>query len=213
MNYIKQIKALWLSNEENSFTPTEISLYFYLLEVCNLCQWKNPFKRNNAKIEADLSISYKTLKNARNSLKQAGIIDFSTKNGSPNTSYFLATFGNLDEVRDEVRDEINKTKTKLKTNSKELVKGKSFFPPTQNEVEVYFISEKKIPESDAVYFSQRFVDFYTSKNWYVGKNKMSNWKSAATRSLEWEDRRKQHYKHPAASYSNKESDIDERIGK
>lgn len=48
MNYLKQIRGFWRSHEEYSFTPTDISLYFYLLEVCNSCQWKNPFKRNNA---------------------------------------------------------------------------------------------------------------------------------------------------------------------
>lgn len=48
-----------------------------------------------------------------------------------------------------------------------------FKPPTLQDVSKY-CAEKSLtyvnPES--------FVDFYESKNWMVGKNKMSNWKSA-----------------------------------
>jgi hypothetical protein len=51
--------------------------------------------------------------------------------------------------------------------------GKSkFIPPTVEEVESYCLERKK--QVDA----QRFVDFYTSKGWMVGKNKMKDWKAA-----------------------------------
>ncbi|MDR2084366.1 MAG: hypothetical protein LBP67_05165 [Bacteroidales bacterium] len=110
MNYIELIKGFWRSHEEHSFNTTEVAVYFHLLEICNICHWKNPFKRNNSKIEADLGISFNTLKNARNKLRQAGLIRFETRNGSPNVIY---TLSNFDEVGDEVGDEINKTKTKL----------------------------------------------------------------------------------------------------
>lgn len=130
MNYIEQIRGFWRSHEENLFTTTEVAVYFYLLEVCNICQWKNPFKRNNAKIEADLSISFNTLKNTRNKLQQAGLITFKTANGSPNVLYTLSKFDKVttevgvkvaNEVPAEVgaevlppKDKLNKTETKPK---------------------------------------------------------------------------------------------------
>lgn len=107
MTYIGLIKAFWRSQEEHSFGPTEVALYLYLLEVCNICHWKNPFKRNNAKIEADLSMSYHTLKNARNRLKACGLIDFKTISGSSNVVYTLTPTSEINyEVSYEVPNEV-----------------------------------------------------------------------------------------------------------
>jgi len=115
MNYIEQIRFFWRSHEEHSFSTTEIALYFHLLEICNSCQWKNPFKRRNNKIEADLNISYNTLKNARNRLAQYNIISFKSQNGNSNVEYTLSIFDKVanevtnevyDEVYDEVKDEV-----------------------------------------------------------------------------------------------------------
>lgn len=47
-----------------------------------------------------------------------------------------------------------------------------FVPPTQTEVAAY-VAEKKLHVDP-----ERFVAFYASKNWYVGKNKMVDWKAA-----------------------------------
>ncbi len=47
-----------------------------------------------------------------------------------------------------------------------------FVPPTTEEVEAY--CRERMNTVDA----ERFVDFYSSKNWMVGKNRMSDWKAA-----------------------------------
>ena len=111
MNYIELINRFWLAHEGNLFSCTETALYFYLLKTCNLCGWPDSIKRNNAKIQADLGITYPTLSKARNRLKQTGMIDFKTKAGSCNTSY---TFKNIlkvslkdcNEVTTEVSSEV-----------------------------------------------------------------------------------------------------------
>lgn len=134
MNYLDQIRGFWRSHEEHSFSSTEIALYFHLLEVCNICQWKNPFRRNNAKIRADLGISYNTLKNARNRLSQAGLISFKTLNGSPNVTYTLSKFDKVsievkvevsNEVSNEVGDKVFTTKDKLNINKTKQSKSHS----------------------------------------------------------------------------------------
>ena len=51
-------------------------------------------------------------------------------------------------------------------------KSVAFSPPTLEDVKKY-ISENKYNVN-----AERFVSFYTSKNWYVGKNKMKDWKAA-----------------------------------
>lgn len=66
----------------------------------------------------------------------------------------------------------------LTNNHKPLTKesrARRFTPPTQQEAGNYFL-ERGSP--DAVNESDKFIDFYTSKNWMVGKNKMKDWKAA-----------------------------------
>ena len=119
MNYIELINAFWLANEEHSFRTTEIALFFYLLKVNNSCSWREYFKRNNSKIEADLGISYNTLKNARNRLKQAQLIEFIAKNGDANVTYKLTTSSKFDEVTSEVASEVSDEVTSEVASSKD----------------------------------------------------------------------------------------------
>lgn len=49
--------------------------------------------------------------------------------------------------------------------------GKNFVPPTVSDVSVYCTERKNKVDAET------FVDFYTSKNWYVGKSKMKDWKA------------------------------------
>ena len=56
---------------------------------------------------------------------------------------------------------------------KETISGGRFAPPTVSEVSDYF-SERGADPAEA----ERFVDFYESKGWVVGKSKMKCWKSA-----------------------------------
>ena len=65
---------------------------------------------------------------------------------------------------------------------------KVFIIPSIEEIKDYFVL-KNIEDKDLDYFAERFYNFYSSKNWFVGKNKMAEWKAAATNSLKWEDKR------------------------
>ena len=56
---------------------------------------------------------------------------------------------------------------------KESIEKRHFVPPTTQDVAAY-CKEKGITTVDA----ERFVDFYSSKGWMVGKNKMKDWKAA-----------------------------------
>jgi predicted transcriptional regulator len=90
MNYIELINFFWRKHEEHLFGPTEIALYFHLLDISNKCNWTNPFKRRNTKICSDLNISKPTLDRSRNKLSQAGLIRFiSVGKGDPNIKYIL----------------------------------------------------------------------------------------------------------------------------
>jgi hypothetical protein len=134
MNYIELINFFWTANEEHSFRTTDIALYFYLLKVNNDCSWKESFKRNNRKVEVDLGISFNTLKDSRNRLKNANLINFKTVNGDANVSYtIINTSSKFDKVTNEVSNEVptevstrlvpskdKLNKTKLKENTLEI---------------------------------------------------------------------------------------------
>ena len=60
----------------------------------------------------------------------------------------------------------------IETPKETISKGR-FAPPTLSEVSDYF-SERGADPAEA----ERFVDFYESKGWLVGKAKMKCWKSA-----------------------------------
>ena len=64
---------------------------------------------------------------------------------------------------------------KRKENIKENIKEKSiarFSPPTIEEIKAYAL------EKGHTFDTERFFDFYESKGWFVGKNKMKDWKAA-----------------------------------
>ena len=52
-----------------------------------------------------------------------------------------------------------------------------FTPPTMTEVYDYFL-EREFGGMAARSETERFIDFYESKGWMVGKNKMKDWKAA-----------------------------------
>ena len=70
-------------------------------------------------------------------------------------------------------------KNSIDKNSKGKYKRKNFTPPTLEEVKEYCAERKNNVDPE------RFIDFYSSKNWMVGKNKMADWKACVRT---WEKR-------------------------
>jgi hypothetical protein len=182
MNYIAQIKGFWLLHREHAFTSTEISLYFYLLEVCNSANWVNPFKRNTAKILADLKFSRSSLERARKKLQTCGIIDYKSINGTANVTYQLADLELLfrsrrqpiatasdagndigsdkgsDAGNDKGRDQLNKNN---KPKQAEVVNYSSAFDFFVNTANCRLLKEKFALDTDGL--NHYFRIFYDSK--------------------------------------------------
>jgi DNA replication protein DnaD len=78
-------------------------------------------------------------------------------------------------------DKNDKNDNKRKDISKDISKRKVFTPPTIDEIWEY-CRERKNNVSP-----EKFFDFYESKGWMVGKNKMKDWK-AAVRTWEKHDK-------------------------
>ena len=62
-------------------------------------------------------------------------------------------------------------KYSIDNNKKENTKEKNFIKPTIEEIQDYCSERNNGINANA------FYDFYESKNWYIGKNKMKDWKA------------------------------------
>ena len=124
---------------------------------------------------------------AQNSRKRA--IENGNKGGRPNKTITEnnpnETENNLNvnvNVNANANDNVNDN-VKSKGTSCEVPSPKSsrFIPPTLAEVEAYCFTRNNSVNA------QQFIDFYSSKNWYVGKNKMTDWRASVRL---WESRSK-----------------------
>lgn len=94
----------------------------------------------------------------------------------------------------------NKNNNNNLTSSNEDERGKPqkrFVPPTLEEVQAYIVEKGYCVDAES------FIAFYQSKNWYVGKNKMKDWKAAI---LTWEKRERENPRRPASPRKTKTSE-------
>lgn len=81
-----------------------------------------------------------------------------------------------------------------KDSKEESVRGekaKRFYPPTLDEVKQYCKERKNNIDPMA------FIDFYSSKGWMIGKNRMKDWKAAVRT---WERKRKEQSQSESSLY-------------
>ena len=202
MTYIDMLNEFYDFCECNTVSGGAQLLYYTLLGINNRCAWNEWFSRTNVSLSGKMGVSEKVLIRARNELKTLGLIDFVTsrKRGTC-TKYTILnrTKDSTKEVQKQYKSstkevqtpDINRYKTKTKKEkdiSKDISK-KKFVPPTVEEVEEYCDSRNNSVDPE------KFVDFYASKGWMVGKNKMKDWKAAVRT---WEHKSEQEAEKPKA---------------
>jgi len=110
-------------------------------------------------------ISESTIKRSLLKLKEAKIIEVMQLDSNPmnKTNWYTLTnaLGQFEPMEEVILSQSKQYKT---NNIKQ-----TFVIPTIQELKIEF------PNLDA----QRFHDFYSSKGWMVGKNKMKDWRAAA----------------------------------
>ncbi len=72
------------------------------------------------------------------------------------------------------------TDTYPSTDGRGVTREKRFKPPTIDEVRAYVL------ERNSPVIPEEFIDFYASKNWMVGKNKMTDWKASCRNAEKWD---------------------------
>jgi len=151
MNYIKEIEAFedWL--EINHLPATAQLLWYKLLVLCNRAGWAEWLSVTNQALMAKIGASSeKTLIEARNRLKQAGLIDFKTgKKGQP-TKYKLFSVEEILQkihcknytVKNTVLDTVNNT---VKDTVKTTVKSTDIYKhkqETKTEINIENVEPK-----------------------------------------------------------------------
>ena len=82
MYYLELIQRFWDFNKKAKVSPTEISLYFYLLKI-GYENERYDFKISDVELEKKLGLTRKTIKSTKEKLKSIGLIQFNTINGLP----------------------------------------------------------------------------------------------------------------------------------
>ena len=101
-----------------------------------------------------------------------------------------------EEKEKEIEIELDINNIGDSDESQPVKKRKQFKPPTVEEVRDYCYERNNNVNAEA------FVDFYESKGWMVGKNKMKDWKAAVRT---WEKGNN------SRSYTTKEETIKNRV--
>lgn len=177
MNYIRHIKHIWNLRSQGVISIHEHDLYCYLLYRCCLLK-NNPFQQSSTVTCAVLGINKSALTLRREKLASLGLINYQNGSGKKHPPLYelcpLPT-GALKPRATVVPKPIKRLA---------LEKQKAFRKPTVSQIAAY-CSERQNGIDP-----QRFYDFYESKNWFVGHNKMRNWQ-AAIRTWESNDKQRQ----------------------
>lgn len=199
MTYIDYLNNFnrWVEHNHLSL-PAQV-LYFHLLDVFNRAGWPEWVSVDTIRMMSMVqSTSNNTMLRARNSLVEAGFIEYRKgRKGEPNR-YKLKDFcaNNAQNPAQETAQNpaqnpaqetahIYKTKTKTKTKEKtpSESKRKCLVPPTVDEVRAYCLERGNGIDPQA------FVDYYEARGWKYGQGKpVVDWKACVRT---WENRRKQ----------------------
>jgi hypothetical protein len=120
-----------------------------------------------------------TSKNKSNNAKKDIQIQIKTKSNENQNKIKTKSNKNQNEINDTISISLSNSISNSNLE-KDSMKGKTFIVPTVEEIQDY------CKERNNKVNPQKFYDFYESKGWMVGKNKMKDWK-ASVRTWEKED--------------------------
>ena len=146
------------------------------------------FFNTEANIQKDTTLTPYQQRKALKTLKKYEIIQTMRK-GVPAKQYFKI---NEEQVVKFLNNKSFTNLTTINKNKEIKLNNKLFIRPSVSDVELYCIERNN--KVDAI----SFVNFYESKGWFVGKNKMKDWR-AAVRTWEMRENKKQTYKKTGTS--------------
>ena len=109
---------------------------------------------------------------------EVNIVDKTAKNTGAKNIYPTSLHDNINQVNNqdkkekEEKKEIYKERKEQREKEVVVEKAPRFCPPTVDEVKAYCLAKHYTIDAE------NFCDFYESKGWFVGKNKMKSWQAA-----------------------------------
>ena len=203
MNYLAEIRAFYDRLELNPLPAPAIALWHALMSIANKTGWQQEFTAAVSVLVLKSGLNAQAIKRARNRLEQEGYIRWRARGGNQaavyemvslvvqNTPSFCTTNCTSNVPQSEPQGvpqhepqsvPINKQKQKRNIEKDSKESQKKFIPPTVEMVLEYCLERKNAVDPEA------FVDYYESKGWMVGSNRMKDWKAAVRT---WEKRRMQ----------------------
>lgn len=199
-----QLSRAWFDfafEHQGELSTTHTAMYLWFVELNNRMGWVKQFYSPASQTMVAIGLkSYKTYKKVFDELVEFGFVKVVKESVNQYTACVIALV-NFTEAHTKAspkhipkhipkqvqstyqsNDSINKQETNKQINLKPKT-VKKFSPPSKDNIELYFIekiTESKWSEQDSIFEAKKFFDFYDSKNWMVGSNKMSNWKSAVS---------------------------------
>lgn len=113
MNYIKELNAFYDWLETNSLSTSAIVLWHALMHINNKAGWAEEFGVATSVLCVKTGLSDRTIRNARNELKQKGRIDWKSRKGNRSAIYKIIPLS-------ETKPENITGKTSSKDNKKDL---------------------------------------------------------------------------------------------
>ena len=92
MNYIKELNAFYDWLETNSLSTSAIALWHALMHINNKSGWAEEFGVATSVLCIKTGLSDRTIRNARNELKQKGRIDWRSRKGNKSAMYKIIPF-------------------------------------------------------------------------------------------------------------------------
>ena len=109
MDIFAQIKAFHDLVQSKRLSTGQIALWYALMYINNKCAWIDWFSAPNITLELNCGLSRNGIADARNVLKQKGVIDFRS-NGTKPTSYKVKILYTMSEyVQDTMQDTVQDT--------------------------------------------------------------------------------------------------------
>ena len=95
MKYTELLERIW--EMDRTFSDKEIILYHYLLYRCNSLGWPDTFSLSNEELMQRLKCTRNTMRAARNSLIDAGLIRILVDCGRGKTSFYSIVTENAEK--------------------------------------------------------------------------------------------------------------------
>ncbi|WP_143813307.1 hypothetical protein [Parabacteroides provencensis] len=102
-----EIKMFYDWLETHSLTPASITLWHGLMFIANRSGWKNPLPISLSVIESRTMIPRASIYRERERLREAGLIDFSTKGGKASCLYTIYSLSQQLESHGETQSAVN----------------------------------------------------------------------------------------------------------